>query len=192
MKPYLSLITLLIACFFNTPLQAADKDTLFKGEIRHSGYCEMSIKVTQLDNISTNLTGFSCAWLMNERLYFGASVHGNLNQITGIGSMYHQGGFLLGYNLNPHRMWHFSSELFVGTSSLTSISSFNYTVLEPSVTLNLNLTKFAKLRLGTGYRWIHGSSGGFGPAELQDTVLFFGLQINPFEITYPKIKTQEI
>jgi hypothetical protein len=152
----------------------------------------MSFKYTRLDNISTNLTGFSCAWLMNERFYFGASVHGNINQITGLSSMYYQGGVLVGYNLNPQQLLHVSGELFVGTSSLTDLSPFNYTVLEPSISLNLNLTNFAKLRIGAGYRFINGSSGGYGPAQLQDTVLFVGLQINPFEINYPKIKTREI
>lgn len=193
MQRHLIYLSMLITMVFGTTLQAAENNTLIKGDIRHSGFCELSFKYTQIEGHDANLTGMSCAWLMNERFYFGGSIHGTLNPISSLASQYSETGLIVGYYFKPEQMWHISSELFIGSGGLFTLSPFSYTVIEPSASLNLNITDFAKARIGIGYRFINGVDGitGKGPNEINGKTLYIGLLINPFEITYPKIKRQE-
>lgn len=179
------LIALALATYSSA--QAVEKEVLFKGEVEHSGYCEMSNKATSFDSKPANLFGYSCAWLMNDKFYFGASTHGSTGPIAGFGSYYYQGGAIVGYYFKPEKLFHVSTQLFTGSAGLASLSPFNYTVLEPSITLNLNLTKFAKLQLGYGYRFIDGTDGltGLGPKQLNGSTISLGVLINPFDMKYP-------
>lgn len=166
---------------------AEEKEVLFKGEVHHSGYCEMSTKSTSFDSNAANLFGYTCAWLMNDKFYFGASTHGSTGPVTGFGSYYYQGGAILGYYFKPEKLVHVSTELFTGNAGLAGLSPYNYTVVEPSVSLNLNLTKFAKLTVGYGYRFIDGTDGltGLGPKQLNGSTFTIGILINPFDMKYP-------
>ena len=187
MKYTFAILAISLLMSMAADVRAAEKEVLFNGDMSHSGYCEMSMKYTSFNSQPANLLGFSCAWLMNDKFYFGGSAHGSTGLIGGIGSFYYQGGMILGYYYKPNKLYHYSTELFIGTGGLVTLSPFSYTVVEPSVGLNLNLTTFAKLKAGLSYRFVTGtdSSTGLGPNEINAASFYIGLSINPFEIKYP-------
>ncbi|MBN2509106.1 MAG: hypothetical protein JXB03_02475 [Spirochaetales bacterium] len=98
------------------------------------------------------------------------------------------GGLLLEYHLNPKDLVHLSVGVLAGVGGVsyspysieddefdtdadrpTDIEAF--VVVEPEVTLLINLTRFCRAGLGVSYRYPYGLDGNENAAELTDSTL---------------------
>ncbi len=77
---------------------------------------------------------------------------------------FRHGGFWLGYTPNPHRVAHLYSSLKIGWGSARlredgeDIATDRLFALTPELGLEINLTRFVKMGISAGYRWVNGIS----------------------------------
>lgn len=157
--------------------------TIFGGEgekFSTSGYGGPSIKFSQIDGDLAILVGGKGAWTVNKRFSIGLAGYGLVTwpEITHYDNiletdvdydfMFGYGGLYLEYIHQPYDVIHFSANTLIGFggASLENINSMDndnylageawgaYFILEPSLAVELNVSKFLRIQLEAGYRYV--------------------------------------
>jgi len=161
----------------------AEDETLFSGKISHGGYGGPEIRTTVVNGEYGALVGGRAAYIINRSYSLGIAGYGLVNNIKADApydtSYIHfgYGGLLLGYEMRPDKLVHLSFNTLVGAGGATLGDKFEdsdrdndedwdrdrwedkgdvFFVLEPSLNLTLNMTKFFRIDLGGSYRYITG------------------------------------
>ncbi len=171
MKKILIIFLLLFIC----GAVAAQEETLLgPGAITHGGYGGPLLKFTEINGETGILVGGRGGWIINETFVLGGGGYGLVNKIEG--NMYvggekpniefGYGGVIFEYINNSRKLIHFSVSTLVGGGghSLRDDNFFNddddsdvFFVAEPEVTVMLNVTRFFRIGLNAGYRFISGA-----------------------------------
>lgn len=129
-------ILLFLAFSFN--LFAQENQTLLgQGEISHSGYGAVEIKMSSFDNDFAAFTGAKGAWVINKTILLGGGGYGMVTKhmidyyssdenIPDEAQVYNgYGGVILGYINNQSKLLHFSTEVLIGAGNIHYAYSYD-------------------------------------------------------------------
>ena len=167
------LITLAILAITAGPALAAEQETLIKGDHEHGGFGGPVVKITTFDFEPGIVVGGRGGWIIDHKLVIGGGGYGltkNLNKgeddiSDGSTLSFGYGGFELEYIFGSDKLVHGSIYTLIGGGSLSlmgdetdnhTIETNEYFVFEPDLNLELNVTKFFRIGLGVGYRFVAG------------------------------------
>jgi hypothetical protein len=180
MKKLLFLSLLFFAAAANL-LFAQEQKTLFGSIEDFGGYGGPMMQFTSIDGEFGFMMGGGGAALFNRKFILGGYGLGLTNPINrsitlagateatpALVNIGH-GGFILGYVLNSEQMLHFGLSTLAGWGSVSYTNPTNnspiylngrdrirFFNLNPSLNVELNLTKFMRLEAGVGYRMLLG------------------------------------
>lgn len=157
-------------------LNAIDKkdqmQTLFGFDSKITGYGSLDSKFTRLNGKDAVLIGGHGGVIFNSYFYFGLGAYGLVTTSQFSGTYpeqqldMHMGytGLMLGFNIMPKKVVHFSVPLFVGVGNLelehnnVFVENSAFLLFEPGLQLELNVVQFMKIGLGAGYRMVHSTN----------------------------------
>jgi hypothetical protein len=155
-------------------------ETLFnRGEVYFSGYCSPVAKFTEFDGTYGVLAGGKGGLIINDKLVIGGGGYGFTRTLKRpIGSEMNElgigyGGFLMEYYFFPKRLVHFSIGVLAGGGAFEywpegeydfyddddderNFPNDKFYVVEPEITIFLNITRFCRIGVGSSYRYIKG------------------------------------
>jgi hypothetical protein len=157
---------------------SAQEETLICGNIESGGFGGPAVKVTTINGEGAVMIGGRGGWIINHTFVLGGGGYGLVNDISATvpdaadGFRYVDlgyGGLDLEYITTSDRLVHLSIGLLVGgggvrykgdrvTDDRRSMDGFF--VAEPSLTVNLNVTRFFRIGAGASYRYVNGVNGG--------------------------------
>ena len=146
--------------------------TLFGFDSKITGYGSWDTKFTRLNEKDAIIIGGHGGVIFNGYFYFGLGAYGlvTTNQIVGTypeeSLDIHMGytGMMMGFNIMPKKVVHFSMPMFVGAGNLelehqnVFIENSAFLLFEPGLHIELNVVQFMKLGIGGSYRMVHGTS----------------------------------
>jgi len=155
--------------------QIAKKDqmqTLFGFDSKITGYGSLDSKFTRINDKDAVLIGGHGGVIFNSYFYFGLGAYGlvTTNQFTGsfpeesLDMFMGYTGLMMGFNIMPKKVVHFSIPLFVGVGNLELehknifVENSSFLLFEPGLSLEINVVQFMKIGLGAGYRMVHGAN----------------------------------
>lgn len=157
-----------------TMLQAMNIGT---GQMVHGGFGAPVYKYSRIGSSDVNFFGARGAWLVNRTYMLGGFMYGLASDITAnvggkSGNLDMQyGGALAGYNFFTNRVIHASLLLQAGAGELkvpqeetqvglvateSSPTRDRFSVVEPEVLLETNVTRILRVGVGTSYRTVSG------------------------------------
>lgn len=128
-----------------------------------------AIAFTSMDESAASLFNVRAGISLTDRFSLGAYFNTSLNQIqpvsetqSGVYLDYWSTGALLEYTLWSRNLVHLTFPLNIGYGEVemdneageANLGEANFFQIEPSVLLEVNLHKYIRLNLGTGYRWV--------------------------------------
>lgn len=146
--------------------------TLFGFDSKITGYGSIDSKFTRLNGKDAVIIGGHGGVIFNSYFYFGLGAYGlvTTNQFAGTypDKMLdmHMGytGLMMGFNIMPPKVVHFSIPLFVGVGNLelsnnnVFVENSTFLLFEPGLNIELNVVQFMKIGLGAGYRMVQGTN----------------------------------
>ncbi|MCG8306744.1 MAG: hypothetical protein MI975_05075 [Cytophagales bacterium] len=146
--------------------------TLFGFDAKITGYGSLESKFTRLNAKDAVVIGGHGGVIFNRYFYFGLGAYGLVTSNKHPGSFPEESldlemgytGLMMGFNIMPKKVVHFSIPLFVGVGNLelehknVFIENSAFFLLEPGLQLELNVVRFMKIGLGGSYRLVHGSN----------------------------------
>lgn len=146
--------------------------TLFGFDSKITGYGSLDSKFTQLNGEESVIIGGHGGVIFNSYFYFGLGAYGLVTTNKFQGSYpeesldMHMGytGLMMGFNIMPKKVVHFSIPLFVGVGNLelehqnVFVENSAFLLFEPGLNLELNVLQFMKIGLGAGYRMVHNTN----------------------------------
>jgi hypothetical protein len=162
------------------PLPQTEKvETFLEGNIyAQGGFGGLGARVTNIDNKAECLAGGSVGYLINHHFNIGfggygltdGSFHRTLGGVERRLEMGY-GGLNVGYTFAPNSLVHLSLQTLLGAGGIgyeyetdhwdkdhyeKSVQGDAFFVVEPMLYLELNMTKWFRLDLGGGYRYVDG------------------------------------
>ena len=146
--------------------------TLFGFESKITGYGSLDTKFTRLNDKDAVIVGGHGGVIFNSYFYFGLGAYGlvTTNQFPGsspeesLDMQMGYTGLMMGFNVMPKKVIHFSVPLFLGVGNLELehnnifVENSAFLLFEPGVQLEVNVVQFMKIGLGVGYRMVHGTN----------------------------------
>ena len=146
--------------------------TLFGFDSKITGYGTLETKYTQLLDKDAILIGGHGGVIFNSYFYFGLGAYGLVTTNQFVGSFPEESldmymgytGLMMGFNVMPTKVVHFSIPLFVGVGNLELehdnifVENSAFLLFEPGLQLEVNVTQFMKIGLGAGYRMVQGTT----------------------------------
>ena len=146
--------------------------TLFGFDSKITGYGSIDAKLTRLNEKDAIVIGGHGGVIFNSYFFFGLGAYGLVtnNQFFGtspeetLDMRMGYTGMMMGFNIMPKKVVHFSMPLFVGVGNLELehndifVENSAFLLFEPGLNLEVNVVKFMKIGLGAGYRMVHGSN----------------------------------
>lgn len=146
--------------------------TIFGFDSKITGYGSLDNKFTQLNGQDAVIIGGHGGVIFNSYFYFGLGAYGLVTTNSFQGSYpeesldMHMGytGLMMGFNIMPKKVVHFSIPLFVGVGNLelehqnVFVENSAFLLFEPGLNLELNVLQFMKFGLGAGYRMVHNTN----------------------------------
>ena len=138
--------------------------TLFGSDTRISGFGGPTMSFTSINGEFAHMMGGGGAVLLGD-FFFGGYGEGLTNSIIAGGNRitFGHGGFWTGYSFMADKALHpcLSAQIGWGTISQQDESHYNLTddnifVINPTLELELNFTRFFRLGVGAHYRWVNG------------------------------------
>ncbi|MBK8702768.1 MAG: hypothetical protein IPN33_03560 [Saprospiraceae bacterium] len=162
------IITVLLLCFSAVYL-SAQEETLF-GDLHVVG--AFGAPILEVGAINGEIgadVGGGGALVLNNMFIGGYGMGTSYPEyVTAAGDerniRFKHGGFWLGYTPKPHKVAHLYSSLKIGWGSARlredgdNIATDRLFALTPELGIEINLTRFVKVSLSGGYRWINGIS----------------------------------
>ena len=156
--------------------------TLFKtGKVSHGGFGGPTIKVSAIKNVGRVLVGGRGGWIINHCFSIGGGGYGVATPITGnvngTNKRYHMGygGLELGFTIGSASLVHLNFLTLIGAGGIgygdrstwhphdrdddhddMNFNGDGFFVVEPMAYLELNMTKWFRVCLGGGYRYVDG------------------------------------
>lgn len=146
--------------------------TLFGYDSKITGYGAVDSRFGSLLGNDAIFMGAHGGVIFNSFFNFGIGAYGlaTTNHIVGTNpeepldiSMGYT-GLMMGFNIMPKKVVHFSVPIFVGVGNL-ELEHYNifvensaFMVFEPGLQLEINVVKFMKIGIGGGYKMIHGTN----------------------------------
>lgn len=159
-------------------VNAEEAQTLLSGPIEHGGYGGPVIKFTDIKGELGILVGGQGGWIINHTFVLGGAGYGLANEIEGDFFRFEfgypvirmgYGGLLLEYFHNSHNLVHFSVSTVIGAggvdydwqnlfewSSEDEWNGDSFFVLEPELSLTMNITHFFRISGLVSYRFVSG------------------------------------
>jgi hypothetical protein len=149
-----------------------EMQTLFGYDSKITGYGAIDSKFTQAAGRDAVMIGGHGGVIFNGYFYFGLGAYGMVtdNQINGVtpeemmDMRMGYTGMMMGFNVMPKKVVHFSIPLFVGVGKLelehndVFVENSAFLLFEPGLQLEVNVMQFMKIGLGGGYRMVHGTN----------------------------------
>ncbi len=146
--------------------------TLFGFESKITGYGSLDTKFTRLNDKDAVIVGGHGGVIFNSYFYFGLGAYGlvTTNQFSGsspeesLDMQMGYTGLMMGFNIMPKKVVHFSVPLFLGVGNLELehndifVENSAFLLFEPGLQLEVNVAQFMKIGLGVGYRMVHGTN----------------------------------
>ncbi|MCK5469516.1 MAG: hypothetical protein KAI99_13430, partial [Cyclobacteriaceae bacterium] len=140
--------------------------TLFGFDSKITGYGSLDTKFTRLNDKDAVIVGGHGGVIFNSYFYFGLGAYGlvTTNQFPGsspeesLDMQMGYTGLMMGFNVMPKKVIHFSVPLFLGVGNLELehndifVENSAFLLFEPGVQLEVNVVQFMKIGLGVGYR----------------------------------------
>jgi hypothetical protein len=145
-----------------------EEETLISGGIDSGGFGALVFKFSGVNDQFAGFAGARGGWIINHQFVVGAGGYGLTSNICldEDGSCFLRqiefgyGGFEFEYIGLWNRVAHYSLQLLIGgggvTLPLRGFPSDAVFVAEPAARLELNVTKWFRLNLGAGYRFVSG------------------------------------
>ena len=147
--------------------------------VGHGGFIGPVFKASTMNDETAQLLGFRGGWILNleggHSFILGGGAYGVMNDVNARGVIVdgddvHLGldyaGIELGYRHRTLRWVHFSVQTLIGAGGVDyrdigdafsdDDSGDGFFVLEPGVSMTLNVLRFARLGGGVSYRYING------------------------------------
>jgi hypothetical protein len=156
------------------PETLLDSMNLSSGPVVHGGFGAPVYKFTNLGGKGVNLFGGRGAWLVNRTYFLGGFGYGLVSDIGADNGNLDMGygGLMAGYNLLTNKMVHATFLLQAGSGELnvskadderlgladfeSSAKRDRFSVIEPEVLVETNITRFFRIGVGAGYRYVSG------------------------------------
>jgi hypothetical protein len=179
-------IIIAMLCFFSSRMMAQEETLVGGGDIEHGGFGAPVVKYTQIIGEPSLLVGGRGGWIINHTFVIGGGGYGLVNNIrsTEPGSFifpygdtflnFGYGGLELEYIGQSDKLIHYSVLVLLGGGSVSYINKgFDgdifgesdldspadiFFVLEPGVSIELNVTTFFRINGGISYRFISGAA----------------------------------
>jgi hypothetical protein len=149
-----------------------EMQTLFAYDAKITGYGSWDNKITRLAGQDAMIIGAHGGVIFNSYFYFGLGAYGSVttNEIMGnspeesLDLRMGYTGLMMGFNILPRKVVHFSIPLFVGVGNLelehndAFVENSAFLLFEPGLQLEVNVMQFMKIGLGGGYRMVHGTN----------------------------------
>lgn len=146
--------------------------TLFGFDSKITGYGSIDSKFTRLNNKDAVLVGGHGGVIFNSYFYFGLGAYGLVTNNQFAGSLPDESldmfmgytGLMMGFNIIPKKVIHFSIPLFVGVGNLelennnVFVENSTFLLFEPGLNLEINVVQFMKIGFGAGYRMVQGTN----------------------------------
>jgi len=146
--------------------------TLFGFDSKITGYGSLDSKFTRLNDKDAVIIGGHGGVIFNSYFYFGLGAYGLVTTDQFAGPFpeenldMHMGytGLMMGFNIMPKKVVHFSIPLFIGVGNLelerknVFIENSAFLLFEPALHLELNVVQFMKIGFGAGYRMVHNTN----------------------------------
>ncbi len=154
-------------------LSAQQEETLTgNAPLESGGFGAPVFKLTQIHGGLAGMSGGRGGWIINHRFVVGGAGYGLQPGIhTGYTSsglrpdlQMGYGGLDLGYVDRSNRIVHMSGDVLVGAGAVSyqdhmdGAPSSQFTVVEPAVDLELNVSRWFRIAAGGSYRFISGVS----------------------------------
>jgi len=170
---------IVLTCILAVSVFGQDQETLFSGDIEHGGFGGPVVMFSQVKGQTGVLVGGRGGWIINHLITLGGGGYGLVNKIpvgpasvSGLDSLMLQlgyGGFEAGLIFNSNRLVHVDCHVLIGAGG-TGAGLWNnpedfdsyddngdaFFVLEPSLSLILNMTPHFRIGGGVSYRYISG------------------------------------
>jgi len=163
-------IALIVLVFLSVPGMGQQK-TLVSGDIDHGGYGGPELKLTALNGESELLVGGRGGWIIDHTFIIGGGGYGLTTEVPMSDSTllnFGYGGLALEFIVQSDELIHFTVGTLIGaggTGLRDRVLDENFTdefetdpffVLEPRVTVELNVTDFFRIGAGVSYRYVSG------------------------------------
>ncbi len=146
--------------------------TLFAFDSKITGYGSFDTKFTRMNGADAVLIGGHGGVIFNSYFYFGLGAYGQVTNSQFTGSLpeetlnMHMGytGMMMGFNIMPTKVVHFSVPLFVGVGNIELdrdnifVENSAFLLFEPGLQVEINVLQFMKIGLGGGYRLVNGTN----------------------------------
>ncbi len=148
--------------------EITERNYIYQDEYQHGGFGGPILRVSEINGKTESIAGIRGAWLINHHYYVGGAVYTSFDELESTQLNFNYGGLWLGMKFDPSKLIHYSADLLIGAGELRedhSSSNRNYNddrkdslfVVEPSINMNINLSKFTELELSLSYRLVNGS-----------------------------------
>lgn len=174
MKKKLLVLFLLLA---NSLLFAQEETLLGNGEIFNGGFGGPVIKFTSINNHFGVLVGGQGGWIINHSFIIGGGGYGLANNVKASSSFmgteellnFGYGGVEFHYIVNSEKLVHYSVSLLIGAGGIGYREPQNWDlewdnslqgffVMEPTISVMLNITTFFRIGVGGSYRFVSGAN----------------------------------
>lgn len=148
--------------------------------------------LTQMDGSSTSLFNLRGGVTLGDQFALGASWHTSVNEIMPQPNVYMDywmaGGFME-YTLFAKKLIHFTFPLFIGYGEVEmddergnpGLGEANFFQIEPSASLEINLHRYMRLNIGTGYRFVGPMNyRNFDQSDISGLTGYLGLKFGLF------------
>jgi hypothetical protein len=143
-----------------------EEETLISGGIDSGGFGALVFKFSSVNDQFAAFAGARGGWIINHQFVVGAGGYGLASTICldEDGSCFLRqiefgyGGFEFEYIGLWNRVAHYSLQLLIGGGGVTLLgfSADGVFVAEPAARLELNVTKWFRVNVGAGYRFVSG------------------------------------
>ncbi|NOX17646.1 MAG: hypothetical protein GXO87_05115 [Chlorobi bacterium] len=176
-------IKLVVIFFVLVSAVWGQEETLVGGEIHNGGFGGPVIKMGQINDQLGLFIGGRGGWIINHSFVIGGGGYGLVNgvsaQVNAEGGedeiTMGYGGVEFEYIVNSNKLSHFTVYSLFGAGGYNyrnkykdydrnNVSAMHdsetFFVIEPAANLEINFTKFFRMSLGVGYRFVTGTTGG--------------------------------
>jgi len=193
------IVLILLSSVFTTVLSAADEETLFSGRIEHGGFGGPVVMFSQINGHTGVIVGGRGGWIINHIITIGGGGYGLSNKVPAgpqawgdsLALVMGYGGFEVGFIFNSDKLIHLDFHTLIGAGGTGTrlwnddvrdeANDGSFFIVEPVLSLVLNVTHNFRIAGGVGYRYISGvDSPYFTDSDLSGTSINISFKFGHF------------
>jgi len=155
---------ILIICLMSLASVTQARSVLIDGgDSANGGFGGPQFGVTRFNGDTEILAGGGGAWLINHQFYLGGRGSGVATRLAAEDVEFGYGGLWAGYIFKPDAVVNMSFDILVGGGGLHKSESGSYGatnrvfVVEPALSMRINMAKYMSTAIGAAYRYVEGS-----------------------------------